>query len=196
MFKFSSSGGSVNYRNEIERENLNSEIETFQQNHGECASFKELFERILKVANSQELPIEPITVIPDNYVKIADIGDLDERNQFFERLELIRKSYDFTADAPSKVLLRQAIESALSPKSTPDIKEVPVELPENAMIIQFSDDPKRPIARKMEILQAVQTNRQKKYNLPVPESLSSVVEKLVFSEGALFNHGGDVHTGF
>ncbi|HTH31357.1 MAG TPA: hypothetical protein VL946_08400 [Lacibacter sp.] len=195
MYQLSSTGASANFRNENERENLNSKIEIFQQNHGECSSFKELVEKLLEVANSQELPIEPITVIPPNYVKIGE--NIEEVELFMKKIG----DFHTHARIPAQTLtiketIEKALEAAQTPLPLPQKIEVPAELPENAIILEFTDEPNRPFSRKMEILLSVQANRQRKYNLPFPESFPAIVEKLVFSEGALFNHGGDFYTGF
>lgn len=193
MYQIASGSGSVNYRQENEAQDINSKIAEFQAVHGVCASFKELFERALEVANGRQKTIETVEVYPENALYIGE--SLGEFHDFSEKLIDYRKRSVLSDNISTKELIEHAFYTSLNSKIEPAPPRSAPEIPENAIVVEITDEPTRPAVRKLEILQLISTNRQRKYNSASPENIGVIIEKLVFSEGALYNHGGDVHTG-
>lgn len=192
MFQFTTGTGGVNYRNADERNQINEKIADFQNTHGVCVSFKELFEQLLNTASNEQsnhAPVE-VEVIPENAILIG------ETKADLEKFRAVINEFKHSASLTDSYSFENIILAAISLAKTPEIKEVPVNLPENTLVITLTDEPARPAVRKMEILTAVQANRFRKLRIESPEPLSKICESLIFSEGALFNHGGDVFTGF
>ncbi len=205
MFQITKRTNPINY-NPAEIEQINEQLRAVQETTGEeFTTIKEVFNKMLSLFLNAEIPESKIIekeVIPENILILDE--SYEKSKEISNRLKSIVHEDSETTntsiadDVQSLIdLYEKSNESLLlseeNPKTVEVIKEVPIDLKENQMIITITDETKRSADRKIQVLDLVVSNRARKGF--ANETRETVAEKLIFSKGALLNPEGDVYTG-
>ncbi len=187
--------------NEEERNAVNRQLITIQEREQiPFSSPKDMLSKLLSLAIKSEIT-EP--------QKTENIEITDSNNEFNEitvefnelktKLDEFRSIHALDAEMSYSEIIDSMVEFT---KKSPEIKEVekevikevPVQLKSNQILVTLKDEPKRPIEKKLGILDEIHRRRASKMN--VIETREELIEKLLFNDGTIFNLHGECYTGF
>ena len=214
MYQLNTRSATANFKKENQEDfdEVNAKLALFQQKTGiEYLSFKDLFlalidQSLLISAEKTEELIEKLADVEpekpaDNPYVITVADNLPDWQQFQTRLLNLHEIQVGGDEKPSMI---EAINLALEIAELPNeseviekevVKEIPLEIGENQLLITVLADPKKPIDKKFMILDLVSKNRYGKGKSNHLETREEIVQLLAFSGGALFNSEGDTYTG-
>lgn len=187
--------------NEDERNTFNQSLIEIQEKEGVIfSSVKDAFSRLLSFA------IKPESTENEKPIEVEKAENILEFTESTEKLTHLKSMLDeFRSNqglseeiSVEEIILKALILAQKAPEikevEKEVIKEVPISIGENQLLLTITDQPNKPIEKKKILLDEIHIRRKNKKG--ISETKEQMLEKMIFNDNIIFNLGGEFFTGF
>ncbi len=187
--------------NEEERNIFNQSLIEVQEKEGIIfSSVKDSFSRLLSIALKAESNESNETEQVEKPESILEFTESDENlTKLKSLLDEFRENQGLSEGYLVEGLIIKAVHLAMKAPEVKEvekevIKEVPLSIGENQLLLTITDQPKLPIEKKKILLDEIHSRRKTKKG--ISETKEQMLEKMIFNDNNIFNLGGEFFTGF